>query len=98
MLAQLPFSEPPELLLSYTAFVTIAALHLLAPNWIQLVFTLFDVDGKGRVDGGDIRRVVQELGGDCQEDTLQALIEAVDREGGIGPHEFESIYKEGRHR
>lgn len=60
---------------------------------ISRAFDLFDVEGKGRIELGDLRRVARELGEGLQEEELQAMIDEFDirGEGGIGREEFMGI-------
>ena len=90
------FSGPSRLLLSHTAFLTIAAQRILARDpreEILRAFELFDSEGKGRIELGDLRRVARELGEGLQEEELMAMIEEFDirGEGGIGREEFVGI-------
>jgi Ca2+-binding EF-hand superfamily protein len=76
--------------------LTIAAQRIAARDpreEISRAFELFDADGKGRIELGDLRRVARELGEGLQEEELQAMIEEFDirGEGGISREEFIGI-------
>lgn len=90
------FSGPSRLLLSHNHFLNIAAQRMDARDpreEILRAFDLFDADGKGRIELGDLRRVARELGEGLQEEELAAMIEEFDirGEGGIGREEFVGI-------
>ncbi|KAK3709727.1 Calcium-binding component of the spindle pole body (SPB) half-bridge [Vermiconidia calcicola] len=94
--AQPTFSGPSRLLLSHAHFLTIAAQRIDGRDpreEILRAFELFDMEGKGRIELGDLRRVARELGEGLQEEELQAMIEEFDvrGEGGIGREEFVGI-------
>lgn len=76
--------------------MTIAAQKVLARDpteEISRAFELFDVEGKGRIELQDLRRVARELGEGLQEEELAAMIEEFDvrGEGGISKEEFIGI-------
>ena len=90
------FSGPSRLLLSHANFLQIAAKRIMERDpkeEINRAFDLFDQEGKGRIEIGDLRRVARELGEGLQEDELEAMIEEFDvrGEGGISREEFLGI-------
>lgn len=95
--AQQPnFLGPGRLLLPHAAFVNLAAqrIHARDPkDEILRAFDLFDMDGKGRIELEDLRRVARELGEGLQDEELVAMIEEFDvrGEGGIDREGFLGI-------
>lgn len=90
------FSGPSRLLLSRDTFAKVAAERIQARDpqeEIMRAFELFDLDGKGRIELSDLRRVARELGEGLQEDELAAMIEEFDvrGEGGIDRDAFLGI-------
>ena len=60
---------------------------------INKVFSLFDVDGKGRITLRDLKRVAKELGETLTDAELLEMIERADRDGDsqITPEDFAAI-------
>ncbi|RKF81300.1 Cell division control protein 31 [Golovinomyces cichoracearum] len=89
-------TAPARLTLNLPAFQNIAA-KLIADrdprDEIVRAFSLFDIDGKGMISLGDLRRVARELGEGLEEEELVAMIEEfdLDGKGGVGQDEFISI-------
>ncbi|KEQ87394.1 EF-hand, partial [Aureobasidium pullulans EXF-150] len=90
------FSGPTRLLLPHSSFLSIAATRILSRDprdEILRAFDLFDTDGKGAINLGDLRRVARELGEGLQEEELVAMIEEfdLDGDGAISRDEFVGI-------
>lgn len=90
------FSGPSRLLLSRATFARVAADKIQARDpqeEIMRAFELFDMEGKGRIELADLRRVARELGEGLQEEELAAMIEEFDvrGEGGIDRDAFLGI-------
>lgn len=48
---------------------------------IKRAYDLFDREGKGFVDQGDLRRIAHELGENIQDEELEGMIEEFDVRG-----------------
>jgi len=89
--------HPAQLLIPYPAFAALAA-HKVATRdpreEIERAFELFDVDGKGRIDVDDLRRVARDLGETgIDEEELRAMVDEFDFDGsgGVGREAFVRI-------
>ncbi|KAK6409471.1 Calcium-binding component of the spindle pole body (SPB) half-bridge, partial [Oleoguttula sp. CCFEE 5521] len=90
------FLGPSRLLLPQQSFVEIAAQRISVRDPAEEIlraFELFDVEGKGRIELDDLRRVARELGEGLQDEELVAMIEEFDvrGEGGIDRDAFLGI-------
>merc|ERR1719295_677969 len=62
---------------------------------VDKIFRLFDEDKKGFITFKNLKRVVQELGEDLNDDEIQEMIDEADKDedGKVSPNEFFRVMK-----